>query len=145
MALAAKLRRAPLRAATGALILNAGLAKFSADEQTAQGLHAMAAAAYPVLKGLDPKLFAKVLATGEVLVGGALLLPIVPAGLAGLVLTGFASGMLGVYVRTPALHDRYLRPTESGTVFAKDVWMAGVGVGLVIDAALNESPVTSTD
>ena len=35
MSLAAKLRRAPLRLATGAFILNAGVGKLSADEGTA--------------------------------------------------------------------------------------------------------------
>ena len=95
MSLAGKLRRAPLRLATGALILNSGLAKLKADEQTAQGLHGMAAAAYPVFKKVDPPLFVKILAAGEIAVGTVLLLPIVPAGLAGIVLTGFAGGLLG--------------------------------------------------
>ena len=38
MSLAAKVRRAPLRLATGAFILNAGVGKLSADEGTAQYL-----------------------------------------------------------------------------------------------------------
>ncbi len=50
-----------------------------------------------------------------------------------------------MYVRTPALHDSRLRPTQAGTVVAKDIWMAGIGLGLVIDAALTESPVTATE
>src|SRR4029077_19239908 len=145
MSLAAKLRRAPLRIATGAFILNAGIGKFKADEKTATALHGMGSGAYPVLKRVEPKLFVKILATGEVLVGTVLLLPIVPAGLAGLVLTGFAGGLLGVFARTPTLHDKYLRPSQSGTAVAKDVWMAGVGISLIIDAALNESPITATD
>ena len=140
-----KLRRAPLRLATGALILNSGLAKLKADEQTAQGLHGMAAAAYPVFKKVDPPLFVKILAAGEIAVGTVLLLPIVPAGLAGIVLTGFAGGLLGMYARTPGLHDKYLRPTQPGTAVAKDVWMLGTGVSLIVDAALNESPITATD
>jgi hypothetical protein len=145
MSLAAKIRRAPLRLATGAFILNAGIGKLSADETTAQYLHSAGATAYPVLKKLDPKLFAKILAAGEISVGTALLLPIVPAGLAGLALIGFSGALVGMYVRTPAMHDRYLRPSQQGTALAKDIWMLGSGISLVVDAALNESPVTATD
>ena len=27
-----------------------------------------------------------------------------------------------------------LRPTQQGTILAKDVWMLGIGVGFVVDA-----------
>ena len=75
MSLAAKLRRAPLRIATGAFILNAGIGKLKADEGTAAALHGMGSGAYPVLKKVEPKVFIKVLAVGEIAVGTALLLP----------------------------------------------------------------------
>ena len=99
MSLAAKLRRAPLRIAAGAFILNAGVAKLKADEGTAAALHGMGSAAYPVLKKVEPKVFIKAVAVGEIAVGATLLLPLVPAGLAGLVLIGFAGSLLGMYVR----------------------------------------------
>lgn len=145
MSLAAKLRRAPGRIATGAFILNSGLGKLKADEATAGGIHGMAVAAYPPLDKLSPPLFTKVLAASEVVVGAALLLPIVPAGLAGIALTGFAVSLVGFYVRTPGLHDSKMRPTQAGTGIAKDIWMASIGIGLVIDAALSESRVTKTE
>lgn len=145
MSLAAKLRRAPGRLAAGAYILNSGLGKLKGDQATAEAIHGQASGAYPVLKKVQPPVFLKGLGAGEVLVGSALLLPIVPAGLAGLALTGFAASLLGFYVRTPGVHDKYLRPTGGGIALAKDVWMAGIGIGLVIDAALSESPVTNTD
>ena len=145
MSLAAKVRRAPLRLATGAFILNAGVGKLSADEGTAQYLHSAATGAYPVLKRIEPTLFAKILSIGEIGVGTALLLPIVPAGLAGLALIGFSGALIGMYIRTPGMHDKYLRPSQQGTALAKDVWMLGTGISLVIDAALNESPITATD
>jgi uncharacterized membrane protein YphA (DoxX/SURF4 family) len=145
MALAAKLRRAPLRIATGAYILNSGIGKISADEGTAGYLHGAATTAYPVIKKVPPTTFAKVLAFSEVGVGAALLLPIVPAGLAGLALLGFSGALIGMYVRTPGVHDSYLRPTADGIALAKDVWMLGTGAALVIDAALAESPVTRTE
>ena len=145
MSLAAKLRRAPLRLATGAFILNAGVSKLSADEGTAGSLHGAATGAYPVLKKLEPTMFAKVLAIGEISVGTALLLPIIPAGLAGLALIGFSGALVGMYIRTPGMHDKYLRPNQQGTAVAKDVWMLGTGIALVVDAALSESPITATE
>lgn len=145
MALAAKLRRAPVRLATGAFILNSGLGKLSADEGTAGWLHGTAASAFPIVKRVEPKVFAKVLAVGELTIGAALLLPVVPAGLAGLALVGFGGALTAMYVRNPAWHDRYLRPTAEGTAYAKDVWLLGAGVGLVVDAALAESPITATE
>ncbi len=145
MSLAAKLRRAPGRIAAGSFILNAGLGKLKGDEATAKAIHGLAAGAYPFLARIEPKLFLKALGVGEVAVGSALLLPVVPAGLAGLALMGFSGSLLGVYARTPGMHDGHLRPTQQGTVIAKDVWMAGIGLGLLIDAALTESPVTRTE
>lgn len=145
MSLAAKLRRAPVRIVTGAYILNSGVGKLKGDEQQAIGVHGMAAGAFPLLKKIEPKIFLKALGAAEVTLGAALLLPIVPVGLAGLALSGFATGMVALYVRTPALHDKYLRPTQAGTGIAKDVWLAGIGYGLVVDAALSESPVTRTE
>ncbi|PRZ40777.1 hypothetical protein CLV47_11474 [Antricoccus suffuscus] len=145
MSLAAKLRRAPARIAAGAFILNSGVGKLSGDEATANGIHATAAGAYPVVKKVEPKLFLKALAVGEIAVGSALLLPIVPAGLAGLALTGFAGALVGMYIKTPALHDKYLRPTGAGVAIAKDSWLLGIGTGLVVDAALSESRVTRTE
>lgn len=145
MSLAAKLRRAPGRIVTGVFILNSGLEKFKSDKQTAIGIHGMAASAYPFLAKLPPTPFLKLVALSEVAIGGVLLLPLVPAGLAGLALTGFAGVMVGLYVRTPGMHDSKLRPTQAGTGLSKDLWMAGIGVGLMIDAALNESPITKTE
>jgi hypothetical protein len=144
MSLAAKLRRAPLRIATGAFILNAGVGKFSGDDDTAKALHGMASGAYPVLGKIPPKPFLKGVAVAETALGGALLLPIVPAGLAGLALSGFSGAMLGMWWRTPGMHEEHSpRPTQRGTAIAKDVWMLGAGSALLVDAALSESPVTN--
>ena len=115
MSIAAKIRRAPLRLATGAYTLNSGINKLRADEKTATGVHGMASNAFPFLKQIPPVAFAKALAIAEIAVGGALLLPIVPAGVAGLALSGLATGLVTLYIRTPSLHDKYLRPTQAGT------------------------------
>jgi hypothetical protein len=143
MTLAAKLRRAPLRAVTGALILEQGLSKMNGDDDQAKALHGMAAGAYPIVEKVPPKPFLKALAVGEIALGGALLAPIVPAGLAGLGLTGFAGALLGLYWRTPGLHaEGNPRPTRQGITLAKDTWLLGIGTALVVDAALTESPIT---
>lgn len=145
MSLAGKLRRAPLRLVTGAYIINSGVSKLSADQAGAEGVHGMAAGAYPVVKRVEPKVFNQLLAVGEIAVGAALLLPIVPAGLAGLALAGFGAALVGLYARTPGTHDRYYRPSQEGTGLAKDIFLVGIGAGLVVDAALAESPITNTD
>jgi hypothetical protein len=145
MSIAAKIRRAPLRLATGAYTLNSGINKLGADEKTAAGVHGMASNAFPFLKQIPPVAFAKGLAIAEIAVGGALLLPIVPAGVAGLALSGLATGLVTLYIRTPSLHDRYLRPTQAGTGIAKDTWFAAIGYSLVVDAILSESKVTRTE
>ncbi|MCW2716824.1 MAG: hypothetical protein QOG20_6292 [Pseudonocardiales bacterium] len=123
----------PVRLTAGAFILNAGLGKWSGDEQTAAGLHGMAAGTYPFLKSIDPPRFLKLLAGAEIGLGAALLAPFVPAGVAGVGLTGFAAGLLGLYVRTPGMRQG-IRPTQQGTAIAKDVWLLGMGAGLVLDA-----------
>ena len=70
----------------------------------------------------------------------ALVVPVVPAGLAGAALTAFALGTLGLYLRTPGLRQEgSLRPSEQGIVVAKDIWMVGIGLSLVIDEIAQRS------
>jgi hypothetical protein len=124
-----------MRLTAGAYILNSGLQKWSADEQTAGALHGMASNAYPMLKQVDPPRFLRGLAAAEIGLGAALVLPAVPALLAGAGLTAFSAGLLGLYVRTPGMREEgSLRPSQQGTPLAKDVWLLGIGVGLVVDA-----------
>jgi hypothetical protein len=135
MRIAAFARQLPARLATGAFILNSGVNKLSADEETAARMHGTAVGAYPFLARLKPADFARLLAISEVALGSALLLPVVPASLAGAGLTAFSGGLLGMYLRTPGLHQEgSVRPTHQGTAIAKDVWMLGIGLGLVIDS-----------
>jgi hypothetical protein len=95
----------------------------------------MASNAYPVLKQVDPPMFLRGLAAAEIGLGAALVLPTVPALLAGAGLTAFSAGLLGLYVRTPGMREEgSLRPSQQGIPLAKDVWLLGIGVGLVVDA-----------
>lgn len=144
MTVVAKARRLPVRLAAGAFILNSGLGKWSAAEETAARVHGMASGTYPFLGRLRPADFTKLLAAGEIGLGAALLLPVVPAAAAGAALTAFSGGLLGLYARTPGMrHESSLRPTQQGTPLAKDIWLAGIGLGLLIDALTDRTTTPS--
>ncbi|PKK16341.1 hypothetical protein [Thermomonospora sp. CIF 1] len=124
----------PVRLAVGAYVLNSGLSKKNADEETAAGVHGMAAGAYPFFKNMDPAAFTRLLSRAEIALGTALLLPFVPSALAGAALTAFSAGLVGLYLRTPGMRQEGgLRPTVEGTGLAKDVWLLGIGIGLLIE------------
>ncbi|MEU2608306.1 hypothetical protein [Streptomyces albus] len=128
------LRHLAPRLATGAFILNSGMSKRGMDEENATGLHGMAKSTYPFLDKIPPATFVRLLSRGEMALGAALLLPVVPTVLAGAGLVAFSSGLLGMYLRTPGMHEEgSLRPTQEGTALAKDVWMLGIGLGFVVD------------
>lgn len=130
-----RLRNVPPRLATGAFIAHSGWSKWNGTRETAQGTHQMASGAYPFLGQVDPPTFLKGLSVAEMTVGAVLLTPVVPAGVAGLALTAFSGGLVGLYARTPALRkDGGIWPSQQGTAIAKDTWMLGVGLGLVIGA-----------
>jgi hypothetical protein len=124
----------PLRVGAGAFILNSGLAKLRADDAAAKQTHGFAAGAYPAVRRLDPRLFVGALSAGEIALGTALLVPIVPPALVGAGLTAFSSALIGLYLRTPGLRQEgSLRPTEQGIPIAKDVWLLAIGLAFVMD------------
>lgn len=127
-----RLSHAPLRLTAGAFILNSGLTKWSGNEEAAQGLHGFAATAYPVLKQVEPPVFLKALAVGEIALGTALLAPVVSSTKAGAGLTAFSAGLLGLYAKVPGMREG-IRPTEQGLAVAKDVWLLGIGTSLLVD------------
>jgi uncharacterized membrane protein YphA (DoxX/SURF4 family) len=127
------LRDFPTRLATGVYILHSGWGKRNVDDETAAMLHGLAVGAYPFLKDMEPGRFVAALSKAEMAVGALLLLPIVPSRLAGLLLTGFAGGLVGMYLRNPALHQPgSIWPTEAGAAIFKDPWMLGIGVGMLV-------------
>jgi hypothetical protein len=134
MRFSVKASHLPQRIAAGAFILNSGLGKWSADDEAAAQLHGFAVGTYPFLAKLKPRDFVRLLSASEIALGAALLLPIVPAAVAGAGLTAFSGGLLGLYARTPGMRkDGTPLPTQQGIPLAKDVWMLGIGLGLVID------------
>jgi hypothetical protein len=134
MGISIRARHLPQRIATGAFILNSGLGKLSADAATAGQLHGFAAGTYPFLRKVKPEDFTRALAVTEIALGAALLIPVVPAVIAGVGLTAFSGGLLGLYASTPGMRkEGSMLPTQEGIPLAKDVWMMGVGLGLIAD------------
>ncbi len=129
----------PGRLATGGYILHSGLAKWHGSTEQATGVHNMAVGAYPFLKSIPPTRFLRLLAAAEIATGSALLLPLVPDVLAGAALTAFSGGLLTMYARTPALRKPgSIWPSPSGIAISKDVWMLGVGLGLMVGRPRDE-------
>ena len=128
-------RSLPGRAATGAFILHSGIDKWNGSAAQAEGVHGMAAGAFPFLKSIPPERFLRYLAAGEIVTGALLISPFVSNAVAGAALTGFSGSLLTMYAKTPALHKPgSVWPTPAGIAVSKDVWMLGIGLGLLADA-----------
>ncbi|MBG6180422.1 hypothetical protein [Arthrobacter sp. CAN_A1] len=126
-------RQAPLRLTTGAFILNSGFSKRHLDPGTAAYLQTMAAKAIPQVAQLAPEKFGTYLSYAEMGVGTALLTPFVPARLAGLALGAFSGGTMLMYFRTPEMTESDgIRPSQEGTMVAKDIWMVGIALALIL-------------
>ena len=129
-----RLSHVPMRLAAGAFIVNSGIGKLHADEVTAKGLHSMATGTYRFIDKAEPVAFARSLGAGEILIGATLLSPFVSPFMAGATLVGFSGALLHMYRETPGMTEEDgLRPTKQGVPLAKDVWMLGIGLGLMID------------
>ncbi|MDQ1723430.1 MAG: hypothetical protein QOG52_458 [Frankiaceae bacterium] len=126
----------PVRIATGGYIAHSGWDKWHGTPEQAKGVHGMASGAYPFLGKVPPMLFLKAVAVGEMATGAALLLPFVSNRRAGAALTTFAGGLVTMYLRTPSLHKPgSVWPTPKGIGVSKDVWMLGIGVGLLAEGS----------
>lgn len=131
-----KLWHVPVRAVTGAFILNSGLAKLQAnDEEMHKGVHGMASTAYPQLASMEPKTFVRLLGAGETALGAALLAPFISPGLAGMGLTAFSAGLMGLYFKIPGMTEDGIRPSQQGLALAKDSWLLAIGTALMLDRA----------
>lgn len=133
MGLPITLSEIPARVSAGAFILNSGLGKRGANESAAAGMHGFATGTYPFLKSIPPQDFARYLSTAEIAIGAVLLTPFVPTVVAGVALTAFSGGLLGLYLRTPGMRkEGSLAPTQEGLALAKDAWLAGIGLSIVL-------------
>jgi uncharacterized membrane protein YphA (DoxX/SURF4 family) len=131
MEISANVRRAPLRLTTGAFVLNSGVSTFSATGEKTARLQSTAAKLVPQVERMDPRTFAKVLGAGEVTLGTALMLPVVPAAAAALGLTAFAASLLATRSSNGQHTDSDGQPAVPN---ATEVWMLGSGVSLLLDA-----------
>ncbi len=129
-----KLWHVPVRLATGAFILNSGLAKLQADdEEMHKGIHGMASTAYPQFANMEPRTFTKALGAAETALGAALLTPFTGPRLAGAGLTAFSAGLVGLYLKVPGMTEDGIRPTQQGLALAKDSWLLAIGMALMLD------------
>lgn len=124
----------PLRLTTGAFILNAGWGKRGLDKESAARLQTMAARAIPAVSKVKPELFGRMLCYAEMALGAALLTPFIPSAVAGAGLGMFAGSLVTMYLRTPGMTlEDGIRPSQEGTVLAKDIWMLGIAAALILD------------
>jgi hypothetical protein len=133
---ATKLWHVPVRLATGAIILDQGLLKLGADEDTVKWLHGQAVQAFPQLADMEPRDFVQLLSTGEIALGAALLgIGFVPSSLAGLGLGLFGGSLTRLYLKSPGTRrEGSIAPSQQGIGLAKDSWMLAIGTALVLDA-----------
>ena len=134
--MATKLWHVPVRLATGAIIVDQGLQKLAADEDTAKWLHGQAAKAFPQFADMDPKDFVQLLSASEIALGAALLgIGFVPSSLAGLGLTLFGGSLTRLYLAAPGTRrEGTVAPSHQGVGLAKDSWMLAIGLALVLDS-----------
>jgi uncharacterized membrane protein YphA (DoxX/SURF4 family) len=128
-----QLRNIPTRVATGAFILHSGIEKWNGGHEQAAGLQQMAAGAFPEVEKVQPPTFLRALAIAEIATGAVLLAPFVSPIRAGAALTAFSGGLVTLYARTPSLRQpNSIWPSEQGLGVSKDIWMLGIGLGLVL-------------
>ena len=134
--MATKLWHVPVRLATGAIIIDQGLQKLGADEDTARWLHGQATKAFPQFGDVDPKDFVQLLSASEIALGAALLgIGFVPSSLAGLGLSVFGGSLARLYLTAPGTRrEGSIAPSRQGIGLAKDSWMLAIGVALVLDS-----------
>jgi hypothetical protein len=131
----------PLRVAIGAFFVNSGVTKRSLEGEAAAGLHGMAAQAIPAVKRIEPTKFGRLLSSSEIALGAALMLPVVPSALVGAGLFGFGASLMRLYWATPGMHEPGSpRPTQQGIPIAKDVWLVGAGLTLLLDDLMGRVP-----
>jgi hypothetical protein len=124
----------PLRLTAGAFILNSGLGKLRTDDdEVFKRVHGLASGTYPQLQSWEPRTFVRALGAGETALGVALLAPVVPPVVAGAGLSAFAAGLLGLYFKTPGMTVDGIRPSPQGLALAKDSWLLGMGLALLVD------------
>ena len=129
----------PVRLAAGAFVLQQGLSKHDADEGTAKWLQERATVVWPKFGDMDPKAFATLLSTCEIVLGSSVLaIGFVPPLVAGLGLTAFGGLLNRLYLKAEGTtQEGSIAPTQQGMALAKDVWLTSIGLSLVLDSVFS--------
>lgn len=120
-----------MRVSAGLYVLDVGIDLWGKGREEAEVYHRMTATAFPVAAEADPARFLRVLAAGQIGLGAVLLVPVVPSVVAGAALSAFGGALNALWWRTPGSR-RGVRPQGNGKNLAKDVWLLGMGLGLVL-------------
>ena len=123
-----------MRLAAGSFILNSGIGKLHADEITAKGLHSMAMGTYPFVDNAEPMVFARSLGRRRNPDRCDPAVAVCFAALGRRDPRRILRRAAAMYRETPGMTEEDgVRPTKKGVPLAKDVWMLGIGLGLMID------------
>jgi hypothetical protein len=119
----------------GAFVVNSGVSRFGADDAAMKRLQTSAAKLVPQVERMSPRTFSRAVAAGEVTLGTAIMLPLVPAAAAGIGLSVFAASLVAARQPTSGQHvDPTDDATGSAVPNATEAWMLGSGVSLLLDA-----------
>jgi hypothetical protein len=120
----------PLRVAIGAFFVNSGLSKWNLEGEAVTATHGMAVGAVPQLKRDRPgplRQAARRYRTGAGWCPAAADRPV-------------RAGLLRLYWATPGLREPGgFRPTQQGVAIAKDTWLVGAGLTLLLDDLLGRA------
>lgn len=123
----------PTRLAAGTFILNSGISKLKADDTHLDQVFATAITAYPFLESVGAPRFGRLLGSYETTVGSALLMPFVSDRKAGMILLPLTVALVGLYLKIPGMRqDGSLRPSSQGIALAKDSWLLGIALSLLL-------------
>ena len=133
-----KFSNAALRLTAGALIPDAGVKKFKADEGTYAFLQQMAATGVPAVSKAGRSNLRQAHLRRRNRTGATLLTPSSPHAWRRRP-TAFGANLMTMYFRNPDMHDELFRPTQDGQQLANNIVLLGAGCGT---AGLQESSPT---
>lgn len=136
----------PTRLAAGTFILNSGISKLNSDDTHLDQVFSTAITGYPFLDSIGATRFGRLLGTYETAVGSALLMPFVSDRRAGIVLLPLTIGLVGLYMRIPGMRkEGSLRPSSQGIALAKDSWLLGIAVSLLLSTKKGRNHLLPSD
>ena len=136
----------PTRVAAGAFILNSGVSKLKSDDAHLDQVFSTAITAYPFLESMGATRFGRLLGTYETTVGSALLMPFVSDRRAGVILLPLTIALVGLYIKIPGMRQEgSLRPSSQGIALAKDSWLLGIALSLLLSSKKEKNHLLASD